>query len=165
MEANLFLPAFRKMKFVDCNKPIFQKLMYRAFQNAKKQCDKWGDYQMNLAPFEPGKPIYYEFTHCPTAEFAQKHGLSEVMPALCNPDFVGMELIHARLVRRLSPWDSMEPSKDFPRRGGNYMDYRAEIVRMVGEIRAVGILKKIYKLTRMMWSAERHKNDKVGNDR
>ena len=25
------------------------------------------------------------------------------------------------------------------------MDYRAEIVRMVGEIRAVGILKKIYK--------------------
>ena len=77
MEANLFLPAFRKMKFVDCNKPIFQKLMYRAFQNAKKQCDKWGDYQMNLAPFEPGKPIYYEFTHCPTAEFAQKHGLSE----------------------------------------------------------------------------------------
>lgn len=100
MEANLFLPAFRKMKFVDCNKPIFQKLMYRAFQNAKKQCDKWGDYQMNLAPFEPGKPIYYEFTHCPTAEFAQKHGLSEVMPALCNPDFVGMELIHARLVRK-----------------------------------------------------------------
>ena len=45
--------------------------MYRAFQNAKKQCDRWGDYQMNLAPFEPGKPIYYEFTHCPTAEFAQ----------------------------------------------------------------------------------------------
>jgi hypothetical protein len=54
----------------------------------------------------------------------------------------------------------MEPSKDFPRWGGNYMDYRAEIVRMVGEIRAVGILKKIYKLTRMMWSAERHKNGK-----
>ena len=37
------------------------------------------------------------------------------------------------------------------------MDYRAEIVRMVGEIRAVGILKKIYKLTRMMWSAERNR--------
>lgn len=71
MEGNLFLPAFRKLGFVDANKP-----------------------------FEKNKPIYYEFTACPTAEFAKKHGLLEVMPALCNPDYEGMELIHARLVRR-----------------------------------------------------------------
>ena len=100
MEGNLFLPAFRLMKFVDCNKPFFKKLMYRSFQNAKKQCDKWGDFKMNLAPFDPEKPIYYEFTECPTAEFAKKHDLLEVMPALCNPDFEAMELIHARLVRK-----------------------------------------------------------------
>lgn len=102
MEGNLFLPAFRKlgkMKFVDANKPFVKKLMYRAFTNAKKQCDKWGDFRMNLAPFEEDRPIYYEFTECPTAEFAKKHGLLEVMPALCNPDFEGMELIHAKLVR------------------------------------------------------------------
>ena len=68
--------------------------------NAKRQCDKWGDFKMNLAPFDKNKPIYYEFTECPTAEFAKKHGLLGVMPALCNPDFEGMELIHARLVRR-----------------------------------------------------------------
>lgn len=71
MEGNLFLPAFRKLGFVDANKP-----------------------------FEKNKPIYYEFAACPTAEFAKKHGLLEVMPALCNPDYEGMELIHARLVRR-----------------------------------------------------------------
>ena len=65
------LTAFRKMKFVDCNRPLFKKLMYRAFLNAKKQCDKWGDFQMNVAPFEKDKPIYYEFTECPTAEFAK----------------------------------------------------------------------------------------------
>ena len=100
MEGNLFLPSFRRLKFVDCNRPFFQKLMYRAFLNAKKQCDKWGDFQMNVAPFERDKPIYYEFTECPTAEFAKKHGLLEVMPALCNPDFEAMELIHARLVRK-----------------------------------------------------------------
>lgn len=87
MEGNLFLPAFRKMKFVNCNRPFWKKLMYRAFQNAKKQCDKWGDFQMNLAPYDKNAPIYYEFTACPTAEFAKKHGLLEVMPALCNPDF------------------------------------------------------------------------------
>lgn len=64
--------------------------------NAKKQCDNWGRFKMNVAPFDKGKPIYYEFTECPTAEFAKKHGLLEVMPALCNPDFTAMELIHAR---------------------------------------------------------------------
>lgn len=99
MEGNLFLGAFRRMKFVDCNKPFFKKLMYRAFGNAKRQCDKWGDFQMNIAPFDPEKPIYYEFTACPTAQFAREHGLLEVMPALCNPDFEAMECIHARLVR------------------------------------------------------------------
>lgn len=100
MESNLFLGAFRKLNFVDCNKPFFKKLMYRAFQNAQKQCDKWGDYKMNLSPFDPNSPIYYEFTECPTAEFAKKHGLLEVMPALCNPDYTGMECLHARLVQK-----------------------------------------------------------------
>ena len=99
MEGDLFLPAFRKMKFVDCNRPIFKRLMHRAFLNAKKQCDKWGDYKMYVAPYEKEKPIYYEFTECPVAEFAKSHGLTEVMPALCNPDYAGMELIHAKLVR------------------------------------------------------------------
>ena len=54
---------------------------------------------MHLAPYEEGKPLYYEFTTCPTAEFAKKHDLLEVMPALCNPNFTAMELLHARLVR------------------------------------------------------------------
>ncbi len=100
MKGNLFLTAFRKMKFVDCNKPFFKKLMYFSFLNAKKQCDAWGDFKMNVAPFDKNGPIYYEFTECPTAEFAKKHNLLEVMPALCNPDFEAMELIHAKLVRK-----------------------------------------------------------------
>ncbi len=99
MEGNLFLPAFRKLKFVDCNKPFFKRLMYMAFKNAKRQCDKWGDFKMNLAPYDKNAPIYYEFTECPVARFAKEHNLLEVMPALCNPDFEGMECIHARLVR------------------------------------------------------------------
>ena len=100
MEGNLFLPAFRKMTFVDVNKPFWKRLMYKAFQSAKKQCDKWGDYKMYVAPYEKDKPIYYEFTECPVAEFAKSHSLTEVMPALCNPDFESMECIKARLVRQ-----------------------------------------------------------------
>lgn len=100
MEGTLFLTAFRKMGFVDCNKPFWKRIMYRAFLNAKKRCDAWGDYDMYVAPYREDGPIYYEFASCPTAEFARKHDLLEVMPALCNPDYTAMELIHARLVRR-----------------------------------------------------------------
>lgn len=100
MEENLILTSFRKLsKFVDCNKPFFKKLMYKAFCTAKKRCDEWHDYEMAVAPFDKDKPIYYEFTACPAAEFAIKHGLTDIMPALCNVDYASMELIHARLVR------------------------------------------------------------------
>lgn len=99
MEKNLILPAFRRLRFVDCNKPFWRRLMYQAFTSAKARCDKWHDYEMKVAPYEKGKPIYYEFTACPAAEFAIKNGLTDIMSALCNVDFVSMELIHARLVR------------------------------------------------------------------
>ena len=100
MEGSLFLPAFRKLRFVNVNHPFFKKLLHRAFMNAKKRCDKWGDYDMHVAPYQKDQPIYYEFTTCPTAEFAKKHDLLEIMPALCNPDFEGMEFLHAKLVRK-----------------------------------------------------------------
>ncbi len=100
MEENLILPAFRVLsKFVDCNKPFWCHLMYQAFARAKRACDRWHDYEMNVAPYDAGKPIYYEFTACPAAEFAKKYGLTEIMPALCNVDYAAMELIHARLIR------------------------------------------------------------------
>lgn len=99
IEEALILPSFRKLRFVDCNKPFWRRLMYQAFVRAKKGCDRWHDYEMTVAPFEKGKPIYYEFTACPAAEFARKHGLTDIMPALCNVDYASMELIRARLVR------------------------------------------------------------------
>ena len=99
MEEKLILPTFRKLKFVDCNKPFRRKLMYKAFVRAKSGCDKWHDYEMSVAPYETDKPIYYEFTACPAAEFAKRFGFADIMPALCNVDFASMELLHARLVR------------------------------------------------------------------
>lgn len=99
IEEALVLPAFRKLSFINCNKPFYRRLMYKAFLKAKKGCDKWNDYKMSISPFEKDKPIYYEFTSCPVAEFAIQHGLTNIMPALCNVDFAAMELLKARLVR------------------------------------------------------------------
>lgn len=99
MEENLILPSFKRMKFVNCNKPFWKKIMYKAFCSAKKACDKWHDYEMNVAPYYPNAPICYEFTACPAAEFAKQFGFTDIMPALCNVDYKSMELIRAKLVR------------------------------------------------------------------
>ena len=99
IEENLILPSFRKLRFVDINKPFWKKLMYRAFSTAQKHCDTWHDYEMDVAPYETDKPIYYEFTACPAAEFAKRFGFTDIMPALCNVDYASMELLHAKLVR------------------------------------------------------------------
>ena len=72
--------------------------MYKVLQ-AKAGRDKWHDYEMTVAPYDKAKPIYYEFTACPAAEFAIRNGVTEIMPALCNVDFASMELLHVRLVR------------------------------------------------------------------
>lgn len=81
MEENLIRPSFRKLKFADCNKPFFRKLMYKAFTRAKSLCDQWHDYEMDVAPFDPDKPIYYEFTACPAAEFANCADLDSAPPS------------------------------------------------------------------------------------
>ena len=102
MEGSLFLPAFRtlhKLGFINANKPFIKKLLHYSFASASKKCNQWNDYKMNIAPYDPNKPIYYEFTACPVAEFAKQFGLLEVLPALCNPDYEAMELLHAKLVR------------------------------------------------------------------
>ena len=81
MEENLILPIFRRLRFVDCNKPFWRKLMYKAFVRAKRGCDKWHDYEMTVAPYEKNKPIYYEFTACPAAEFANCADLDSAPPS------------------------------------------------------------------------------------
>ena len=94
IEENLILPSFRKLRFVDINKPFWKKLMYRAFSTAQKHCDTWHDYEMDVTPYENSKPIYYEFTACPAAEFAKRFGFADIMPALCNVDYASINAIY-----------------------------------------------------------------------
>ena len=100
MNCNLFLPAFKKIWFVDCNKPLFRWIMYQAFLSSKKKCDKWNDFKMSVYPYKKDEPVRYEFTTCPIAEFAKDNNLLEALSAMCNADFAAMECIHAKLVRK-----------------------------------------------------------------
>ena len=62
IEENLILPAFRKLHFVDINKPFWRKLMYRAFTTAKKCCDAWHDYERRSKPVAKERPEYRDET-------------------------------------------------------------------------------------------------------
>jgi hypothetical protein len=99
MYGELFLASFKKLGFVDCNRKIFRKLMYLSFRLAERRCRKWKDYDMRVEPYSGEGPIRYKFHSCPVAEFARNHGLLDILPALCNADYAGMECLHARLVR------------------------------------------------------------------
>lgn len=100
MNNSLFLPPFKKLGFVDCNKELYKRLMHMSFKIAAKKCSKWNDYTMKVSQYHKGEPIKYEFTSCPVAEFAKDHDLLDILPALCNGDYVAMEMIKAKLVRR-----------------------------------------------------------------
>ena len=54
MRPSISGPIFRRLRFVDHNKPFWRKLMYQAFVRAKGGCDKWHDYGMTIAPYENG---------------------------------------------------------------------------------------------------------------
>ena len=45
-----------KLKFIDINKPLCKSSCTARFLNAKKQCDKWGDFEMHVAPFDRISP-------------------------------------------------------------------------------------------------------------
>ena len=57
MLGNIFLPSFRRLSFVDVNKPFWRRLLYRAFLGAKGRCDRWGDFEMHIEPYSPKEPM------------------------------------------------------------------------------------------------------------
>lgn len=43
--------------------------------------------------------IRYRFDQCPNAEFAKRHHMEDVLPAMCNCDHMAMQKLHAALIR------------------------------------------------------------------
>lgn len=99
IEGSLFLPSFKRLKFVNISKKFYKKLLHKAFVMSEKKCKKFDDYRMKVYPLEDGKPIHYTFTTCPVNDFAKKYGFNSLMPSFCNPDYKGMEYMNAKLVR------------------------------------------------------------------
>jgi len=102
---SLFLPSFKSMgKVFNLNKPWVMKLAQFAFSRAAREDEKMltlgaEGYIMKTEPYDKAEGIRYSFERCPIAEFAKKHGFTEIMPAICNGDYPAMELLHGGLIR------------------------------------------------------------------
>ena len=101
-----FMGGFKVLgKLFDLNKPGHMKLAGRTFKSANDQRAR--ENEKMPGGFVPGEYEYdekngivrYSFLKCPNAEFAKKHHLEAVLPAMCNCDHIAMEKLHAKLVR------------------------------------------------------------------
>lgn len=105
MNNETFVPAMQRMGFLNMNRKWVQRLQHFIFcsiaKKAKKHEQDWlGNYHMEVRAYDKKKGIYYEFTSCPIADFAKRHGYNDLMPAFCNPDYPMLKAMHGGLIRK-----------------------------------------------------------------
>lgn len=91
---------------MDFNKPKNQEKMrvkyekYKALTDEKRNNGEWGNnWRVEINPLNRKKGVAFDLIGCPLADFAKKHGYLNLMPVLCNFDYLTASLIHARLIR------------------------------------------------------------------
>lgn len=92
--------------FLDFNKPKNQEKLriryekYKALSDDKLNNGEWGNsWRVELNPHNRKKGVAFDLVGCPLADFAKKHGYAEIMPVLCDFDYLTASLMHARLIR------------------------------------------------------------------
>ena len=80
IEENLILPSFRKLRFVDINKPFWKKLMYRAFSTAQSTVTHGMITRWMLRLTKTASPSIMNLSACPAAEFAKRFDLRTLYP-------------------------------------------------------------------------------------
>ena len=69
--------------------------------NRHVQVGEWGNaWQLRINPDHlDDVPLQAVLVGCPVADFAREHGLTHLMPAMCNPDFDSMRELGVHLIR------------------------------------------------------------------
>ncbi|MDE6592438.1 MAG: L-2-amino-thiazoline-4-carboxylic acid hydrolase [Oscillospiraceae bacterium] len=100
---------------IDFNKPKNQEKIrlrfekYKALSDEKFGSGQWGNsWRVEINPHGREKGVAFDFIGCPLADFAKSHSYMEIMPVLCEFDYITAALMHARLVREHTVADGSE---------------------------------------------------------
>lgn len=102
----IFMDGFGTLgRIFDLNRRLDLRLAAAVFRAAMRK--KAAEAERFPASFHVGgfsfdkaeRAIRYSFTQCPNAEFAKRHGLVDVLPLLCNCDYLAMRALHGDLIR------------------------------------------------------------------
>lgn len=102
----VFMGGFDALgRIFDLNRRLDLRLAAAIFRAAMRK--KAAEAERFPAAFHVGESyfdkeagaIHYSFTQCPNAEFAKRHGLVDVLPLLCNCDYLAMRALHGALIR------------------------------------------------------------------
>ena len=98
------IPLFSAL--VDFNMPRNQEWLrtryekYKAVSDKKLDRGEWGNsWRIEMNPHNRETGVAFDLVGCPLADFAKEHGYTEIMPILCDFDYLTAALIHARLFR------------------------------------------------------------------
>ena len=90
--------------FMDANKPGGIKSLKKMITKNAEWLEKNPQYKavswdFNFDDKKHRDGYYYHFTQCPLNNFARREGLIDVLPVMCNMDFLTAGLMHAKLHR------------------------------------------------------------------
>lgn len=99
------IPALKVIGLLrNANKSGLAKLEKKMHQNAEwlevHPQYKGVSWDFNFDKTKHSEGFYYHFTRCPVNDFARKEGYLEVLPVMCDVDFLSAELMHAKLIRK-----------------------------------------------------------------
>lgn len=90
--------------YINANKPSGMKRIENMMiknaewlENHPQYKDASWDFNFDKTKHSEG--FYYHFTRCPLNDFARKEGYLEVLPVMCEIDFLTAGLMHAKLIR------------------------------------------------------------------
>lgn len=102
-----FMGSFDALgKIFNLNRRLDNRLASRIFQKANdirvEEIRRFPDsFRMGSCSYDrENGAIRYSFTQCPNAEFAKRHHMEDVLPAMCNCDHMAMQKLHAALIRK-----------------------------------------------------------------
>ena len=68
--------------------------------NRRVDSGAWNNaWRVRINPDKKAEGLQMVLVGCPIADFAQKHGYMDLMPAMCNPDFDNMPELGIHLIR------------------------------------------------------------------